>query len=267
MTDQESRPGVPRLEGADLIHDVISEATEPREQEQREHPAPPPAPSPQPGGYYESLIAQKRKELKELGEKLANQAANRAYVKTDASGNEYIDYPQMTADQGRMVTLKQEIDDYREEATKRAQTAAQRFEVAKGRAMAYARTQMARLPEGQRDKVAEKFVELFNGVSENKIWERARYANAANIDADIQQLWESAVGRVYVSGLAGGGNPAPTGLDGSPAPEKPAQPEEDPFTNNPMYAYERRKGRSMTFAEAKRARMEAEAAAREGGKQ
>jgi len=266
MTDQESRPGVPRLEGADLIHDVLAEATEPQHERQEQH-QPAPTPSAQPGGYYDSLIAQKRKEFRELSDKVANQATNGKYLKKDSSGNEFFDFPQLVADQARMTTLKQEIDDYRDEASKRAQTAAQRFETAKGRAMAYARTQMARLPEGQREKVAEKFVELFNGVSENKIWERARYANVANIDADIQQLWESAVGRVYVSGLGGeGANPAPTGLDGSPAPEKSPEPEEDPFTNNLMYAYERRKGRSMTFAEAKKARMEAEAAAREGGK-
>lgn len=265
MTDQE-RAGVPRLEGAELLGDVINEATEPRErhEESREQER-----RPQTGGsgdYYSNLIAQKRKELKELSEKVARSKTSGDYQAKDSNGNEYFDFPQLVADQARMTTLKQEIDDYRDEANKRAQTASQRFETAKARALAYARAQAAKVPEKMRERVAEKFIDLFNGVSEGRIWERARYANSANIDADIQQLWESAVGRVYAEGWQGGGNPAPSGLDGSGEPEKKEETrDEDPFTNNLMYAYERRKGRSMTFAEQKKARAEAEAAAREGG--
>lgn len=265
MDNQESRS---LLEGSALINDVLNEAAEVRDEQREEHSQPQPS---QPSGhsdYYTRLIAEKRKEMKTLAEKLAKHDVS--YRKKDANGNEYMDFPEQVADNARLIVLKQEIDDYREEAARRSQTAAQRFEQAKSMAVSFARQQAPRVPEKIRERVTEKFVELFNGLSEQGIWERARYANQANMTADIKQLWESAIGRVSAEGWSSGGNPAPAGLDPQEEPEKAPQPQEDPFTNNLMYAYEQRKGRSMTFAEAKRAKAEAEAAARqarqEGGR-
>lgn len=267
MTDQEQQ-GVPRLEGADLLGDVMGEALEPQEQhEERRPPQPERQPQSASSDYYANLIAERRRKLKELGDKLANQATNRAYVKKDANGNEYIDFPQMTADQATMNLLKQEIDDYREEAEKRRQTSDKRFEQAKARALAYARAETVKVPEALRKQVAERFIDLFNGVSDSRIWERARYANVANMDADIQQLWESAVGGVTRQTWGGNGsNPAPTGLDGQPPKPETEREPEDPFVNNLMYAYERRKARSLTFAEAK-ALKAGQPQPKEGGRQ
>src|SRR5690606_41873883 len=135
-----------------------AERTGPRH-ERQEQRQPAPTPSAQPGGYYGSLIAQKRKEFRELSDKVANQATNGKYLKKDSSGNEFFDFPQLVADQARMTTLKQEIDDYRDEASKRAQTAAPRVETANGRALAYARTQEAGRPAGQREEGADKCVD------------------------------------------------------------------------------------------------------------
>lgn len=262
MSDQESRL---RLEGADLISDVMGEALDshPEPEPQLERSEPPKAPR---GDYYTAAIAEKRKRFKELADKLSNHQTNRAYVKQDANGNDYIDFAQMTADQAQMALLGREIDDYREEAANRKRTASERFETARTRALAYARAETGRVPEALRRRVAEKFIDLFNGVSDNRIWERARYANVANIDLDIQQLWESAVGSVTRSTWGGSGNPAPSGLDGGEPKRDEETVEEDPFVNNLKYAYEQRKARSMTFAEAKRARAEAQQQ-REGGQQ
>lgn len=255
-------PGNTQLSGEMLVEDVLHEALVDNAPDERpvEPEVPQPPPPPPQRDYYEAAIAERRKRLKELQDKVMNHETNRAYVKVGQNGSEYIDIMEMNADQARISALTMEIQQLKEESDRRRHNAQQRREAATQRARAYARQELAKLPEDMRRGVAEKFAELFSAMTQAGGWDKAHYASPVNIDNDVAALFKMALGEVAASRLAApqGGNPAPSGLEGGTEPqrEEPQEEELDPFTNNLMYAYERRKKRSMTFAEAKRAQME-----------
>lgn len=205
----------------------------------------------------QSLIGQKQKQIKEIEQRIETHRDTGAYSAKDEHGNPYFDFMRMQEDNSKVNRLQREVNDLKDQQRDFERTSASRTEQAKRSARATAeREKVALDPELWRE-VATTFTEVINGMTAGGEWAKAKYSDATHMEAVITQAWEASLGHVVRrrSTAKVSGNPASQGFDGSQANknEAPPAPEDDPFTNNLMYAYERRAKRGMTFAEQKRA--------------
>src|SRR5690606_41686998 len=122
-------PGNTQRSGEMLVEDVLHEALVDNAPDERpvelEVPQQPPPPPPQ-RDYYEAAIAERRKKLKELQDKVMNHETNRAYVNVGQNGAEYIDIMEMNADQASISALTLEMQQLKEESCRRRPNSPQR---------------------------------------------------------------------------------------------------------------------------------------------
>jgi len=211
-------------------------------------------------GGYQPLIEKRRRELTALEDKLLNHRKTGAYIAKYDNGQEYFDQIAMSEDNVRINKLTREIAEFEAKERRAGEERSRRNATANGVASALLKREIPKLPEGLQKPVTEAFIAIYQGLTgAGREWTKPVYADKGKIAEALQQVLDTAVGNATRKQWGGS---APTGDPAAPPREKPEENDEDDFTNNLMYAFERRQRTSMTVAEAKAA---ARAAAEKGG--
>lgn len=241
-------------------HDFLDEAlsTPPAGTEQAP-PPPPPVPAAQPTGGYNTLIAAKRKELTELEKKIETHRDTGAYLYKNSSGGDAFDDIAMREDTIKIGRLSRELADLQRKADDHARLIEQRKQLALQTARQVLQRELAHTKEGGRKAITEEFASIFQTVPDSE-WAKSLYADRRVLESAVEQLLDTALGRLRRKSWSGA---APSGLgDDDLAPPAKAAPEDevDGYTNNLLYALEQRP-KSMSVADMRRAE-----AAKEGGR-
>jgi hypothetical protein len=239
--------------------DFLTEAlSTPPEGTEQAPPPPPPSPAPAATGGYSPLIAAKRKELQELERKIETHRDTGVYLYKGSNGQDQFDNLLFQEDNVKVNRLSRELNDLQRKQDEHARLAEQR----KGQALQAARQilqrELANVKEEQRKVITEGFARVYQSVPDGE-WAKSMYADRRVLDAAIEQLLDTALGRLRRDAWKGN---APSGLGdddfAAPAEKKPEE-EVDGFTNNLLYALESQR-KSMSVADMRRAQ-----AAKEGG--
>lgn len=240
--------------------DFLTEAlSTPPEGVEQAPPPPPPSPAPTATGGYGPLIAAKRKELQELERKIETHRDTGVYLYKNSAGQDQFDNLLFQEDNVKVNRLSRELNDLQRRQDDHARLTEQRKTVALQAARQVLQRELANVKEEQRKAITEAFAKIYQAVPEGE-WAKSMYADRRVLDAAIEQLLDTALGRLRREGWKGN---APSGLDDddfSASAKKEPEEEMDGFTNNLLYALESR-GKSMSVADMRRAQ-----AAKEGGK-
>lgn len=219
-------------------------------------------------GGLQPLIAQKKRQIKEIEDKLLNPNESGAYTRTNEHGGRVFDYVAMQQDQVRLNRLRDELSELRERDRDQQTLAQQRNDQARRMARDVLNSELAKMPEGMRKQVGEIFAQIFQQMMNAGSFAKQDMADRNALRAVLNQIVDTAYGnalRRQQQGDSGQqGAPAPANYDeGDEVPEKNQEEEEDdPFTKSLMAAYDRKRSGRMTVAEMKRQ----QAAAQSGGK-
>jgi len=261
MSDQQQ----PDL-GMQVLDEALGVPDQAREREPDDFTPPPTQPT-RTGGY-QPLIEAKRKELIALEKKIEEQDKTGAYLDTDQNGNQYLNYVRMQQDQMRITKLAREIGELREQQRQMETEREQRKHTATDIARTVAKREVQLLPEELRRPTLEVFAAMVKQITSDGEWGKSLYSDRSKIEGALVQVFNTAIGEAIRKQRQTGGNPAASGLDGQ-YDEKPSEkPEndEDDFTNNLMYAYQRRQKGHMTVAQLRAAERAKAEAAKTGGK-
>ena len=230
-------------------------------------PTPPPPPPVSTSGGLKPMIDKKRKEIVDLEARLLSHEENGTYQKKGEDGRSYFDYVAMQKDTVRLQQLQREYSELRERDRDFATRASSQAQRAQAVARAYIDKELQKVPQRARKMTAQMFAEIFKGMLERNEWSKSVYADRAAIQSVVEQMFDTAFGSALRRTAGTPEAPsAPSGYDPEDdAPEKKTpESDDDDFTNNLMYAYDRRRRGSMTVAEAKRAAL---AATQKGAKE
>lgn len=250
--------------GSRFLEEALGDAPE---QDHEREPAPPvaaaPPAEPRRQGGLQPLVERKRKELMDLEKKISTHRETKAYTRQGSDGSEFFDYVSMQEDQVKMGIAARELAELKERDREYATTAQTRRNTAVQMAKTFLNKELAAMPEGLRNATAKAFGQMFREVTDENTWAKQEYADRAKVQRIIEQLFNTAYGAAVRQGAAPSvdGAPAASGLDARDEARRKPNPtaaDEDDFTNNLMYAYDRRRQGSQTVAQAKAAAREAQ---------
>lgn len=222
-------------------------------------PSPPPQQATRQGGL-QPLIDRKKKEIKALEDKLLNPEGSGAYTRTNEHGNQIFDYVEMQRDQVRLNQMRDQLTELRDRDRHQQQTTQQRNEQARRTARSFLAAELQRMPENLKRPIAEAFGQIFQAMERQGSFAKPDMADQNTLKGVLNQVFDTAYGSALRrSGATPGQSPAPSGFsEGDEAPQKQEEGEnEDPFTQNLMYAYDRKRQGRMTVAQMKRQEREA----------
>jgi hypothetical protein len=246
-----------------LLGDALGE---PQGQQTKPEPEPEPKPRQQQGGLA-PVIRNLEKEIEALEKRSAN--PTESYTRKNDDGTTHFDFVAQVADNSRLQALNRKLNEYRERQRQGLDDLRKRNELATRVAKAFIEREAQKVPTDIRQDVVQAFAQVFQHLRDRGDWGSTQYANRQNLEAGLSSVLDTAIGAVTRQRLVKGDPAAPvTGHDEGDEgqPRKPAEgEEEDDYTNNLMYAYEKRKRGGMSVADLKR--QAAAEAARKGGAQ
>lgn len=255
------------VDGSSLLEEMMQYGA------QEPEPAPPPPkqeePARRPGGLA-PMIARKRQEIIELEKKIETHEETGVYTKKNDDGQSYFNYVAMQTDTIKLQKLNRELNELRQKDTELNSLAQQRSQKVAGAAKIFLERELAKTEERLRKPAREMFLRIIGQMMQRGEFSQQKYADSELVKSTFDQVFNAAYG--YAARNASGGSSMrregapPSGgydeRDDSELPRNPTDQDEDDWTNNLMYAYNRKKQGSMTVAEMKRRQAEA---AKKGG--
>ena len=240
----------------------VEEAPAPKE--------PPPRRTLPPQGGLTPMITKLRNDIEALERKLETHRDTGAYAKKGADGSSYYDVTEQMDDQAKLAILHRKLTELKEQQRDGQREAGERAQSVRTVAQSFLQREGPKVDERYRKDVLTAFGQLYQQYDAAGEWAKPGYADRATLLRGFTSLLETAIGnamRKHVMKSEGAGG-AVTGFDPSDDPKPKANPDDgdDDFTNNLMYAFEKRESGSLSVAELKR-REAAKAAARAGGAQ
>jgi hypothetical protein len=238
------------LSGSRILEEALGEAGG-GEQRQPDDFRPPAT------GGLKPMIDRKRKEIIDLEKKMETHEETGAYSKRGSDGSTLFDYVSMQKDTVLLGRLKREYDELRERDREFATRATTQSTKAQDLARRYLTNELPKVPEATRKLAGEMFASIFKGMMDRNEWAKPVYADRAKVQEVIEQIFDTAYGHALRRGSTA--TPGSSGFDDDddPKPKPRAQGDDDPFTENLLYAHDRVRRGSMSVADARRAALAA----------
>jgi len=253
--------------------DILEEMMQYGQQAEPE-PAPPPEPKreePQrrPGGLA-PMISRKRQEIIDLEKKIETHEETGVYTKKSEDGQSYFNYVAMQKDTVTLQKLNRELNELQRKDTELTGMAEQRSKKVASAAKLFLDRELAKTEERLRKPTREMFLQIVGPMLQRGEFSQQKYSDNELVRQTFDQVFSAAYGHAIRNANGGSsvrkeGAPPPGGYDerdDSQRPRNPNDEDEDDWTNNLMYAYNRKKQGSLTVAEMKRQQAEA---AKKGG--